>query len=352
MKSRVLIAAVLLLLPRLSFAQAGYAQRGPEPLSALGSVRLDVSGMGTARVTVAGVYVGTVTFEVAGDTGEAPVAVDCATPADPGTAVNSTTSTGTWICPVAGLRVLQARMSAYTSGTASIYLAAAATGGGNSGGGGSGSNAAASSTGAAVPGSASYTGFNSGGNLVGVSSSAPLPITNAAMSATGGAVPSSAVYLGLNVGSNIVAPTGMSLGSQIALPVAIVDSSGAQITPNTQDPCEAATRTQVLINQTTSTQVLAGTSSVKIYVCSFHLISATAQNIAVVEGTGSVCATGIAGVAGGTTAATGWNLAANSGLSLGTGGKWVMQTATNADNFCILQSGAGQVSGSFTYVKQ
>jgi hypothetical protein len=37
-------------------------------------------------------------------------------------------------------------------------------------------NAAASATGSAVPGSADYVGFNSGGNLVGVSSSNPLPV--------------------------------------------------------------------------------------------------------------------------------------------------------------------------------
>jgi len=44
-------------------------------------------------------------------------------------------------------------------------------------GGGSGSNAAASATGAAVPTSASYTGFNVGGSLVAVSAANPLPIT-------------------------------------------------------------------------------------------------------------------------------------------------------------------------------
>jgi hypothetical protein len=38
-------------------------------------------------------------------------------------------------------------------------------------------NSAASATGSAVPGSAGYTGFNSGGNLVGVSSSNPFPVT-------------------------------------------------------------------------------------------------------------------------------------------------------------------------------
>jgi len=129
-----------------------------------------------------------------------------------------------------------------------------------------GSNAAASATGAAVPGSAGYTGFNSGGNLVGVSSANPLPVSvdnfpatqdvsgtvsvdnfpatqdvsgtvsvdnfpatqdvnivggssgNAAAGTTGAAVPSSADYVGYNVGGNL---TGVS--ETTPLPVAEVN---------------------------------------------------------------------------------------------------------------------------------
>jgi len=43
--------------------------------------------------------------------------------------------------------------------------------------GGSGGNAAAGPTGSAVPADADYTGFNSGGNLVGVSTANPLPVS-------------------------------------------------------------------------------------------------------------------------------------------------------------------------------
>jgi hypothetical protein len=42
--------------------------------------------------------------------------------------------------------------------------------------GGSSGNAAAGTTGAAVPASADYIGYNSGGNLVGVSAANPLPV--------------------------------------------------------------------------------------------------------------------------------------------------------------------------------
>jgi hypothetical protein len=46
-------------------------------------------------------------------------------------------------------------------------------------------NAAASNTGAAVPSSADYVGFNSGGNLVGVSAGTPLPVDIGAVGVLG-----------------------------------------------------------------------------------------------------------------------------------------------------------------------
>ena len=71
----------------------------------------------------------------------------------------------------------------------------------------SGGNAAAGPTGSAVPADADYIGFNSGGNLVGVSSVNPLPIsgsisaTNPSVSATGSAVPADATAIGVEDGS-------------------------------------------------------------------------------------------------------------------------------------------------------
>lgn len=77
-------------------------------------------------------------------------------------------------------------------------------------------NAAASATGSAVPASADYIGYNSSGNLVGVSSATPLPVNvvagssgNAAASATGAAVPASADFMGFsNTSGNLVGVSG------------------------------------------------------------------------------------------------------------------------------------------------
>jgi hypothetical protein len=68
--------------------------------------------------------------------------------------------------------------------------------------GGGGGNAAAGLTGSAVPTSASYEGFNSGGNLVGASSANPFPVTvisgggGASVGTVGGTTPTSATLGG------------------------------------------------------------------------------------------------------------------------------------------------------------
>ena len=84
------------------------------------------------------------------------------------------------------------------------------------------------------------------------------------------------------------------------------------------------------------------------------MVAAAATNVAVVEGTGSVCGTGTAGVSGfgGATAATGWNFAANGGISLGNGDSSVGAEANSGDNLCVFNSGSGQISGGISYVVQ
>jgi len=120
------------------------------------------------------------------------------------------------------------------------------------------------------------------------------------------------------------------------------------------DPCKAQTKSYASISQTASAQLVAGTASKKIYVCSIHVVVAAATNVAVVEGTGSTCGTGTAGVGGfgGATAATGWNFAANGGIALGNGDSSLGAEVTGGDNLCIFNSGSGQVSGGISYVVQ
>jgi hypothetical protein len=105
------------------------------------------------------------------------------------------------------------------------------------------------------------------------------------------------------------------------------------------------------VNIAGSTQIITGTSSKQTYICSIALIAGAADNVALVEGTGAICGTNTAGMAGGATAATGWNLANNGGLTLGNGAGIVARTATAADNVCLLVSGSGQVSGNIVWAQ-
>jgi len=99
------------------------------------------------------------------------------------------------------------------------------------------------------------------------------------------------------------------------------------------------------ISLTTNTQIISGIASQKIYICHVNLVVSKPTNLAIVEGTGSTCGTGTAGVFGGSTAATGWNFGSNGGIATGNGVNVLRRTATAADNVCILTSSNGQVSG-------
>jgi hypothetical protein len=137
-----------------------------------------------------------------------------------------------------------------------------------------------------------------------------------------------------------------------ALLEAAPEAQGQFATGQGLDPCRGLTKFYASISQTANTQVVAGTASKRIFVCSIHVVAAVATNVAVVEGTGSVCATSTAGVSGfgGATAATGWNFAANGGIALGNGDSSLGAEGTSGDNLCIFNSGSGQVSGGISYV--
>jgi hypothetical protein len=159
-----------------------------------------------------------------------------------------------------------------------------------------------------------------------------------------------AFWYGINgtVDVNVGAVNNVAVGQ--TNPLFVHESDGTNAV--TLDPCRVGANIFKPISQTASAQLVTGTSAKKIYICSINLVTAGANNVAMVEGTGTTCATGIAGMAGGSTAATGWNFAANGGLTQGNGQGSVMAEATNADNLCLLQSAAVQLSGSIGYVVQ
>lgn len=106
-------------------------------------------------------------------------------------------------------------------------------------------------------------------------------------------------------------------------------------------------------SSTTNQKIITNAASKTTYICAINIVVAAAVNVALVSGTKvtNECDTSTAGLAGGTTAATGWNFAANGGLTQGTGIGWITKTATTAKDVCLFASAAVQVSGFLTYTQ-
>lgn len=113
--------------------------------------------------------------------------------------------------------------------------------------------------------------------------------------------------------------------------------------------CTANAKTFVPISQTANTQLVTGTASNRVYVCSFMVTQASAstQTYSLVNGTGTTCGTGTAAMIGGATAATGMHLP----LSLGGGVAAVAKSTADASNVCLLQSGTDRLAGVMSVVQ-
>ncbi len=105
----------------------------------------------------------------------------------------------------------------------------------------------------------------------------------------------------------------------------------------------------VNVSTATTTLLVTGVSGRHVRICGMSLVTAAANNVALISGTGATCGTGTTGMNGGTTAASGWNFAANSGLAQGNGLGTINQTNATGDSVCIVTSAATQLSGRIAY---
>lgn len=121
---------------------------------------------------------------------------------------------------------------------------------------------------------------------------------------------------------------------------------------NLADPCTVLHKTSVPISQTGNTRLVAGTPGKINYICSMLVVTADAEDLSLVEGTGSNCGTNTSAIIGGTTAAGGPNFAAGGGFALANGGATVASGSNKGYDVCLLQSGNGQQGGVLTYVAQ
>lgn len=113
------------------------------------------------------------------------------------------------------------------------------------------------------------------------------------------------------------------------------------------DPCQtvATISTRIDIAAAATTVLVAGTSAKKTYICGMMLFSAGTTNVGIVEGSGTTCGTSTLGLIGGNTAAKGPNLTAQAGFNSPPTGYRIAGTTVNANDICLINSAAVQVSG-------
>jgi hypothetical protein len=119
------------------------------------------------------------------------------------------------------------------------------------------------------------------------------------------------------------------------------------------DPCAMYPHvfTPIRLTAAGTTQVIAGTALKNTYICQANFPpQVVAVSMAIVEGTGTNCATISRALFGGTTAATGAGITASDGFEAGDGSAAVMATTTTADAVCIAASAA--LSGSLVTVQE
>jgi hypothetical protein len=165
----------------------------------------------------------------------------------------------------------------------------------------------------------------------------------AAGAVSSGAVVSGAILSGALASGAVVDITNMSIATGSAVPTKAI-YAGAVSSGNLTGIIQADKSAAINVATGTTTQLVALSSGLKIYVTSYDVIAAGTGNITFEYGTGSACGTG-------TTVLTGaYNLTAQAGIAKGTGlGPVLVVPASNA--LCVLTTASVQMSGSVAYTQ-
>jgi hypothetical protein len=184
------------------------------------------------------------------------------------------------------------------------------------------------------------------------------PLTDTQLRATAVPVSGTVAVTGVATAANqateiaslatIATNSGLPLPTQaITVPVGSVGLIDSNSKTALLDPCEYTQHvwTRIDVAAAASTVLVAGTSAKKTYICSIGLMSAGTTNLGIVEGSGTTCGTSPLGLIGGNTAAKGLNLTAQAGAAFGNGKAAIAASTVNANDICLINSAAIQVSG-------
>ena len=154
-------------------------------------------------------------------------------------------------------------------------------------------------------------------------------------------------------GPTVTGGVGLCLNAlNFAVPCSV--STPSYTAPANGDPCGALTRTStsISIGSAIGTRIITGTTAKKTYICYIAFATGLSNNVAIVEGTAAGCGSNTLGVIGGTTTGAGIILAANGSWALGNGSASVANTAVAANDFCLITSSNGPLSGVVISVQQ
>lgn len=119
------------------------------------------------------------------------------------------------------------------------------------------------------------------------------------------------------------------------------------------DPCVNTKTNKTISINAGNGQLVAASGSTQVYICSAVLFASPTTNVNFIGGTGAACTTANEeALVGSTTAISGMSIAAQGGLTYGSGIATVIRTITAGNGVCILQSGSSQISGNITYIQQ
>jgi hypothetical protein len=130
-----------------------------------------------------------------------------------------------------------------------------------------------------------------------------------------------------------------------------VDTNGKQYT-RVLDPCSAVAKSYYVVNTTSAAtfEIANAVASEFWYICSVNVVVGAAQGLLIASDDTDGCGSITAGLNGGTTAATGFQFAANGGEAAIGGNAAVMKSATANHYLCLLTSTTAQTSGTIAYV--
>lgn len=183
--------------------------------------------------------------------------------------------------------------------------------------------------------------------------SQPVTLTNAAGTAT---LLATDVTEGQPATNGETGPKVMSTRKDVAASSADADGQNANFHTDALgllwarglDPCSGLAKTTTPISVTVDTVIISAVSAKKNYICSILLASAAAEIVSITEGTGTVCGTSTAALAGSTTDANG--LSSTGFAAIGGSATVIVGKTTNSD-ICLMLSGSNRVAGWVTFVQ-